>query len=261
VSGAFAAARIRVVQSNACAVSTDGRVACWGQVEYDDDSVAVERRAGMSIPHVLEGVTGAIDVVKEWHYVCVAQRPDAGDGGCFVTNDIGRAPPVFPSPPVELQAGRSGICARHADGRASCFVDHRYDNDDDFLESLPAGKLTVVPGIAGAKKLTGQDVACVITTSAEVWCWDSDAPKPWRIAALSGATALGANHLHTCAVKAGAVWCWGDNFLGQLGIGAGGGRIRPEREPVAVKASFKAVKVGTGRESSCALDDQGKVWC
>lgn len=78
---------------------------------------------------------------------------------------------------------------------------------------------------------------------------------------MSGATSIGANHLHTCAVASGDVWCWGDNFLGQLGTGTGTKRIEPQHEPVKARTTFKAVKVGTGRDSTCALDDQGKVWC
>ncbi len=570
LDGTFVAERLRVWQSSACAIGGDGRVACWGQVEYDDDSVAVERRQGMSTPHVLEGVGGVIDVARSWHYLCVAQRAGAGDGGCFVTIGLDRAAPVFPSPAVELQVADGGICAvmrdgrvgcvdhdgaytdagvrdltalrcsghaccgvsaagavacfgertpalprlppatavafsgdegcvrtraggaacwgdgakplarpsgvrdvaivdhepcvvlddgglacasgrvpaaeakvvaadhacvryrdgavactgtndhgelgdggvqlsplpmlvprvdevveldvahagvcvvrrdrtqwcwgngqlptalgvangvrvpaqylascratatairceipgyggawdretiaapkgvrsikaaamhrdaslclvdaagsvhcrhgmsegglddrwvplaspapvadlaplgvgfcaRHTDGRASCFVDHRYDDDDDFLEALPTGQLELVPGIADATSLVaGQGVACVITRTAEVWCWDGDRRQPWQVTALTGATALGANHLHHCAVKDGEVWCWGDNFLGQLGTGAGGGRITPERAPVRAKTSFRAVSVGTGRDSTCALDDQGLVWC
>lgn len=566
------------MQSKACAISTGGKVACWGQVEYDDDSVAVDRRAGMSTPHVLVGVDGVIDVVHEWFYVCVAQKPEAGTGGCFVTNKIDRKPPVFPSPPVSLDArpmsesgicavmrdghagcvslegtyveapnvrdavsltcdsdaccaitktgaaqcwggkppklptlppitalawhydggcartkagaaqcwgddeakalsqptgvrdigvydggrlcivrddgtvhcendesrpvtaknvaqidyscvrysdgsvgctgfnehgelgdggvqlsavpvqvpglsdvvdlnvahtnvcavtkdkslwcwgpqppqkidtidgtlfsaqyiagcetssssirchvpsysdewereyiprpkdmkgiktaamhrdssicvvsdtgsvqcrhGMSeggvvdkwlalpapapveqlepvavGFCARHTDGRVSCFVDHRYDNDDDFLEKLPTGKLTLMPNVKDATTIAaGQGTVCMINKATEVWCFDSDSPKskPRQMPTLTGATSLGANHLHTCAVKSGDVWCWGENFLGELGIGRGDGRITPVTEPVPVKASFKAVQVGTGRESSCALDDQGKVWC
>lgn len=558
------AARIRVEQSTACAVTKDGKAACWGQVEYDDDSVAVERRAGMSTPHVLVGIDGVIDVVHEWFYLCVAQREGAGDGGCFVTNKIDRKPPVFPKPPVALQAGMGvcavlrdgsagcadldgkytpapnvrdavdltcqengccavtksggvtcwgerkpklpalanvasidwiwddgcavtktggatcwgeakalsavsgvrdvgilstavclamtdgtlrcndervatakdvaqidyscirhadgavsctgsndhgelgdggvqlsavpmqvpgladvadinvahsnacaitkdkqlwcwgpskpaargttsgtfipgqyvagcradgsircgyeymngeweeesfytgadaktaaihrdssmcvvdkagaikcrhgmseggvvdkwtalaapapveqlvpvavGFCARHADGRASCWVDHRYDNDDDFLDSLPkTPRLTYVKDVADVTQLAaGQNVVCAITKQAEVVCFGSEGGKPTKLASLTGATSIGANHLHTCAVVKGDVWCWGDNFLGQLGTGTGGGRIEPMSAPVKVKASFKAVKVGTGRDSTCALDDQGKVWC
>lgn len=78
---------------------------------------------------------------------------------------------------------------------------------------------------------------------------------------LTGATSIGANHLHTCAVVKGDVWCWGDNFLGQLGTSTSTKRFEPSGAPVKVKASFKAVKVGTGRDASCALDDRGKVWC
>lgn len=57
------------------------------------------------------------------------------------------------------------------------------------------------------------------------------------------------------------MWCWGDGFLGQLGTGAGTGRIEPAMVPVKATTPFNAVKVGTGRESTCALDDHGKVWC
>jgi alpha-tubulin suppressor-like RCC1 family protein len=49
--------------------------------------------------------------------------------------------------------------------------------------------------------------------------------------------------------------------MGQLGDGVGTGRIEPAKVPVKAKTSFKAVKVGTGGESTCALDDQASVWC
>ena len=102
----------------------------------------------------------------------------------------------------------------------------------------------------------------MINKATEVWCWNADKPKPWQMTTLTGATALGANNQHTCAVLNGDVWCcWGDNFLGQLGIGTGDGRIHPVKDPVKAKATFKAVQVGTGRDSTCALDDHGKVWC
>jgi hypothetical protein len=564
----FLAERIRVQQSTACAVSQDGKVACWGRVEYEDDSVAVERRAGLATPHVLVGIDGVIDVVHEWFYLCVAQREGAGDGGCFVTNEMDRKPPVFPKPPLALHADESGICAvlrdgtagcadldgkytaapgvrdavqltcqqrsccaitkagsvacwgdnkpvlpklenvasigwvwehgcavtraggatcwgdakeltassgvrdvgvlstnvclvltdgalrcasegvaastdvaqvdyscirhtdgavsctghndhgelgdgsvmlsaiplqvpgltdvtdlnvahgnacavkrdrslwcwgpskptargtmegsfipgqyvsacrntgssircgydygtgtwdeesfsppgaagtktaavhrdqsicvvddkgavqcrhgmsegglaskwvplaspspveeivplsvsfcaRHQDGRVSCWVDRRYDNDDDFLESLPKNpRLTYVQGMSDVAKLAaGSNAVCAITKSTEVWCFHPEHGKPYQLKTLTGATSIGANEHHTCAVVKGEVWCWGDNFMGQLGTGSGGGRIEGNNEPVKVKASFKAVKVGTGRSSTCALDDQGKVWC
>ncbi len=566
----FVATKVRVNDDVACAISTEGKVACWGDVEPDDASTRLDRRAGMSKPHLLVGIEGAVDVVAEWFYVCVAQREDAGEGRCFSRIDLGdRVPPRFPSPPVELVADQYGICARmrdgsagcvnlqgkltlaknvrgathlacdgdggccaivgdgvscfgeappklpalrdvtelalgreegcartraggatcwgdaaalsrpsgvravaqdgegdtcvvgtdgslkcqdderakehvahlsedcvlhtdgsvscsgynehgergdgalmlaplpvlvpkldqvtdlnvahgnvgatkrdgslwcwgpkgaedrgsvggpfitgqyiagcrnigtalrcdipmmgggweresiapdaasiktaaihrdgsvcvvdgagavqcrhgmseggvddrwtplpapapvvdlqplavgfcarHADGRVSCFVDRRYDNDDDFLETLPTGRLELVPDVKDVAQLvTGQHEACVIKKDTSVWCFNADGPnrfKPWEMTALKGATSLGANHLHTCAVLSGDVWCWGDGFMGQLGDGVGTNRIEPAKAPMKVKAPFKAVEVGTGRDSSCALDDQGKVWC
>jgi hypothetical protein len=168
-----------------------------------------------------------------------------------------------PAPVEELHPLAVGFCALHKDGRVSCFVDPRYDDDPDFIETLPTGKLVLVPDVRDAAQLvTSQDGGYVIKKDGTVWCFDAERRgKPREIPELAGATSLGANDRHTCAVKAKEVWCWGDGFLGQLGDGVGTGRIQPAGAPVKVKASFKAVKVGTGRESTCALDNQGYVWC
>jgi hypothetical protein len=198
--------------------------------------------------------------------ICVVD--DAGAIKCRHGMSEGGVSPAWvplasPAPVEQLVPVAVGFCARHTDGRVSCWVDHRYDNDDDFLEGLPKKpRLSYVDGIENVTQLAaGQGVVCAITKTREVWCFHSENGKPNKLPTLTGATSLGANHVHTCAVVEGDVWCWGDNFLGQLGTGTGTGRIDPITEPVKVKASFKAVKVGTGRSATCALDDHGKVWC
>lgn len=191
----FAAAKIRVVQSTACAVSTTGKVACWGQVEHDDDAVLVERRAGLATPHVLVGVDNVIDVAHEWFYLCVAQREGSGDGGCFVTNEIGRKPPVFPKPPRALHATDAGICAVLRDGSAGCV-----DLD---------GKYTPARGVRDAAKLTCQQkTCCAITKAGAVQCWGDNKPA---MPALANVAAIDWVWENGCAVTtSGGATCWGN---------------------------------------------------
>lgn len=64
---------------------------------------------------------------------------------------------------------------------------------------------------------------------------------------------------HTCAIsQLGRVWCWGDNFYGQLGDGSTSRRTQPV--PVTgLSGEFRAVAAGAAH--SCALSAGGTVWC
>lgn len=283
---------LHVAHTSACAVRRDKKVWCWGPTgpseRFSLDGALIPAQYMAACRNTKTAVRCTYPALNgEWYsfvrkppasvktIVSAAMHRDSSlcvadqDGNVLCQHGMSEGgvddrwvPLASPAPVEELAPLGVGFCARHRDGRVSCFVDRRYDNDDDFLDTLPAGKLELVAGIQDATQLvTGQDLACVITKASEVWCWSAERPKPVEMTSLRGATALGANHLHTCAIVKGEIWCWGDNFLGQLGDGLGGGRIEPAKQPVKAKTTFNAVKVGTGRDSTCALDDQGKVWC
>ncbi|MEX0843111.1 MAG: hypothetical protein WD120_02055, partial [Gemmatimonadota bacterium] len=62
----------------------------------------------------------------------------------------------------------------------------------------------------------------------------------------------------TCGVEAqGRVFCWGDDEMGQLGIGGHGSRSTPA--PVVADVPFSTVSVGWSH--ACALDLQGRAHC
>ena len=60
-----------------------------------------------------------------------------------------------------------------------------------------------------------------------------------------------------CAVRSGAVWCWGDDHNGQLGNNA----TAPEPRPVQVVGITDALSVAAGETHACALRSDGSVWC
>lgn len=78
--------------------------------------------------------------------------------------------------------------------------------------------------------------------------------------ANAGIVSLAGGANHTCAVDDnGALFCWGRNQSGQLGLGDGAVRYKPARVPLA--EGEKAVSVGAGLDHTCALFKGGHVKC
>ncbi|NTW26982.1 MAG: hypothetical protein HGA36_01525 [Candidatus Moranbacteria bacterium] len=74
---------------------------------------------------------------------------------------------------------------------------------------------------------------------------------------------------HACAVRTdGAVFCWGDNHSGDLGIGTNNGTTTaynklPERVKDAAGTGYfaGALQINVGSDFTCALKTDGTVWC
>ena len=79
------------------------------------------------------------------------------------------------------------------------------------------------------------------------------------VAPLSQVTSLSAGLEHTCAVSRGAVFCWGENNYGALGLGS------TLQSSVGIRASFRdlgasVTQVAAGQNFSCAVRG-GEAWC
>jgi alpha-tubulin suppressor-like RCC1 family protein len=69
--------------------------------------------------------------------------------------------------------------------------------------------------------------------------------------------ALGGGGGHTCAVKTdGSLWCWGNNFYGQLGDGT----YTSRNTPVQIMSS-EVSSVALGGYHTCAVKTDGSLWC
>jgi alpha-tubulin suppressor-like RCC1 family protein len=119
----------------------------------------------------------------------------------------------------------------------------------------------------------GGNTTCVVTTAAGVVCFGANdsgqvgAPGgPNQImttpatVGISGVVQVSVGAQHACALKSDStVWCWGDNSADQLGNGTtGGGTWIPQRVSLGLSG---IVQISAGAHHTCALRNDGIVWC
>ena len=66
-------------------------------------------------------------------------------------------------------------------------------------------------------------------------------------------------HDSVCAVADSDVYCWGENGYGQLGNGDTQRRYRPVK--ISAPSGLSFTEVDLGHEHTCALADNGSMWC
>jgi alpha-tubulin suppressor-like RCC1 family protein len=144
-----------------------------------------------------------------------------------------------------------------------------------------------VAGLSGVTALAAGDLHnCALKEDDSVWCWGANAygalgdgtvadppqdeesrtrfsSTPVAVAGVSGARAIGAGGVHSCAVlNDGAVWCWGRSDAGQLGDGPTVySDIRYVAPPVRVLGLNDAVTVEGGENYTCAATREGNAFC
>lgn len=171
-----------------------------------------------------------------------------------------------------VASGFGHSCALKTDGAVMCWgrnADGQLGTGDYWSTATPV-PVRGLPGAASAIA-TGKTHSCAIVSGA-VWCWGAnlsgelgsgigtgDTAVPVAVSGLPpGATAVAAGDTFTCAVVAGAAWCWGDNTLGSLGDGSGVGGPAP----VAVSGLGAGVtQISAGVFHACAIaGGAAKCW-
>jgi alpha-tubulin suppressor-like RCC1 family protein len=79
----------------------------------------------------------------------------------------------------------------------------------------------------------------------------TDAGRPF------GVELVATGFQHACAIHEGALFCWGANASGELGLGD----VQPRTRPTPLDAGTGWVEVGVGYDATCARKMDGTVWC
>jgi alpha-tubulin suppressor-like RCC1 family protein len=174
-----------------------------------------------------------------------------------------------------IAAGSSHTCALASPGGAAWCWGNGLDGqlgDNSFNSQVTP--IAVRGGRNFSSIAAGGRHTCALASpGGAAWCWGdnsygqlgdgSSATNRYTPVATSGGqlySAIAAGDSHTCALASpgGDAWCWGYNYVGQLGDGSGSNR----RIPVAVSGGRSYSAIATGEDHTCALASPGGVpWC
>jgi alpha-tubulin suppressor-like RCC1 family protein len=213
---------------------------------------------------------------------CVSSTVDPSgcdsDQGCDESTlipDGGPAPPAVP-----LWGRGDGICARRTSGEIDCWGGNSLGllGNDTEVDPSP-----VQPGMLSVTDIvsldTGCQASCLVRSDGSVMCAGANetgelgnpgaGPKSLRLVPVdmppakqvSVSNPCSEGHRgHACATtrEGGDVWCWGDNDGGMSGQPAAAPSVVV---PTLVQGITLAKEVSVGPTVSCALTEDGQVWC
>jgi len=269
-----------------CAVLDGGSVSCWGSNAAGqlgrDGSVAFD-----PAPAVVPLASQATAVAAgSWHtcallasgqVVCWGRNDYGQLGDGSMTDSLRPVTAANVSGARAIAAGSHLTCALLATGGVMCWgasdAVGTGDPADPSNYASPTPK--AVSGLADAIGIAaGGDHACARRQGGAVACWgvntsgqvgnggvDTTQPVivPAPVVDLKMVAMVAAGGAHTCArLDDGSASCWGDNFEGEVGVGA---VSMMEPRPLAVPGLAGVTDLAGGGHHTCAIYGGGHVSC
>lgn len=237
-------------------------------------------------PFVCPQDCGGIQISGGGEHTCTVKMSD-GTVWCWGLNDYGQlGTGELASTPVPNRiavgmavdavfAGDDHTCALVEDDRSvRCWG----KNDSGQLgdgTSTDSATPVEVAGLEDVRVLTvGGGHTCGLDAAGSVWCWgwnafgqigrepsqgEMSSTTPVLVEGPSDVVRLSAGRVHTCALtRWGEVYCWGWNEYGQLGVHTTGAY---SAHPTMVAYIGSVVSLSAGGHHTCAVADDGRVWC
>ena len=263
--------QVEAYRDTTCAVDGAGRGWCFGSVVPGEPMPD----AGHGVPVAVPGEDIAALATGLSHGCALGTDQTAHCWGDNAQGQLGTgaapdvladsldALPVAGLPPAtSLALGDNHACALLEDGRVWCWGFNGAGQlarpvDAPYFDPSPAAA-----DVAGAVQIdAGDRGTCAVLDTGELRCWGIVGDRffglePQRVSDMPGFTSVSIGGGHACAVRAGEVWCWGDNDDRQLGrSGEGGDDLQ------RVEWLEPAVSVTAGGRHTCAALQNGSVAC
>jgi alpha-tubulin suppressor-like RCC1 family protein len=176
---------------------------------------------------------------------------------------------------VAITAGFAHTCALTYAGRALCWGLDDYGQNGGGVDTSDKQTPIQVSGLASGVTAiaAGFNHTCAIVEGAGVKCWGRDTsgqlgdganntnkPTPVAVVGLeTGVQAVAAGGSHSCALREGGAYCWGDDTWGQLGDDATAGSRAVPTPVRLLDSGIQAIVAGYNH--TCALRATGTVRC
>jgi alpha-tubulin suppressor-like RCC1 family protein len=277
-------ARSAVLALAASAWLAAGGVGCTRSVRVfeleDAGGTSPEPDAASDASDIPSGEARALAAFEQ---TCVA---DQGALFCWGRNSSGQlglgssAPSLVPTraerAPAydELCAGEVHSCGLRADGLIDCWGGNDYGQlgqGDQMARSEPTPLSGSPPKFEHLE--CGGRVTCAIAEGGALYCWGDNGEgelglgdtasmghvsTPTRTIVDPPVEEVSVGQGHACAiVQGGALFCWGRNDQGQIGLGT---TSSPARSPKAVGSELYR-RVAAGQQHTCAVRADGHLFC
>jgi alpha-tubulin suppressor-like RCC1 family protein len=183
-----------------CALGSDGRVICWGDVWEDSQYCDAPE---------LEGKYVGFDVSFE--NLVLLRDDGAIEAACPDTLNYKKGEPPETGVFVEVTSGRFRSCARSQEGTAWCWG-ASLDGPEERTPSQ--GTYTSI----STDSHIGDDVVCAALSRGGVDCWGSEDEIPSIPESVADLVLVqvSVGDQHVCAVTDNHdIVCWGDDYYGQ----------------------------------------------
>jgi alpha-tubulin suppressor-like RCC1 family protein len=257
-------AQVSAGDTTTCAVTRTNRVWCFGFNSFGQFGSNVAYGGSTATPTQIQGLVDATQVSLYGTHACA--RRSNGAVSCWGDNGMGQVGDAAPGDHTSpfsvggalvysngVAAGKSHSCSVTWNSRLQCWgwnFHGQLGNAAGNSNNVAAPNPTEIANLWDAQQVTGGGFhTCVRTTTSRVKCWgdnkygqmgsvtaDPDPnPTPALVPNLTGVVAVDAGEQHTCAFdSSGRVWCWGQNFFGQLGKAANVGTLNTNIVPTQV---------------------------
>jgi alpha-tubulin suppressor-like RCC1 family protein len=185
---------------------------------------------------------------------------------------------------TSLTLGTEHACALTDAGAAYCWGDNPYGQLGDETTTDRLVPVAVAGGLTFVSISAGATHTCGVTSDGSAYCWGESSrgslghgaftgpevcqigdsfsracsTSPVRVSGSETWTAVSAGDGHTCALSStGAAYCWGQNDLGQLGVGT----TQNSASPAAVLGGLTFANLTTGGLHSCGVTTTNVAYC
>jgi uncharacterized repeat protein (TIGR01451 family) len=271
-----------------------GQVYCWGRNHYGQlgDNTTTNRITPTLVADGVMGNSGVTAVDAGAYHTCALKGGQVYCWGYNGNGQLGDGTTTQRTTPTLVAngaMGNSGVTAIAVGGYNTCALKggqvycwgwNGYGQLGDGTTTYRTTPTLVADGAMGNSGVTAVAAAGAGHTCAlkggRVYCWGrndygqlGDGTTTYRNTPVlvangamgnSGVTAVAVDEVHTCALKGGQVYCWGGNWVAQLGDGTTTHRNTPVLVANGAMGNSGVTAVAVGGYHNCALKG-GQVYC